>query len=137
VAAPREVYRRPVSSYVAGFVGEINRWPATVVSADAGVARFTSPLGELSASDAETARVGEQGWIGIRPEHVTLNSSGDRGVPGIVQDLVHLGSRIECRLTVADGPLTATLTDEQATGLAIGQPVQVHLPAEKLRWLPR
>jgi iron(III) transport system ATP-binding protein len=133
VAAPREVYRRPVSSYVAGFVGEINRWPAKVLAADGGSARFSSPLGELSANDADSARVGEQGWVGIRPEHVTLAASG---VPAVVQDLVHLGARIECRLTVADSPLTASLSDEQAAGLAIGQPVHVHFPAEKLRWLP-
>ena len=141
VAPPREVYERPASIYVAGFVGEINRWSARVAQAGAGTARMTCALGDLQAADLHTPpAAGEEGWLGIRPEHVSLLREGGPNpntVPAVIQDVVHLGPRVECRLTAAGEPLTAALTPETAEGLAPGQPVHVRLPAEKLRWLPK
>jgi ABC-type Fe3+/spermidine/putrescine transport system ATPase subunit len=137
VASPRTVYERPSSLFVAGFVGEVNRWPARMLGSDASGARFATPVGELQVSEPGPAHAGEEGWIAIRPEHVNIASSADTGLQAQIQDLVFLGPRIECRLTLAGEPLTASLGEEQATGLTIGQTVNVQFPSQRLRWLPK
>jgi iron(III) transport system ATP-binding protein len=137
VASPRAVYERPASLFVAGFVGEVNRWPARVLGKDVGGARFASPVGELLASEPGPVHVGEEGWIAIRPEHINIAADAAAGLQAQIRDLVFLGPRVECRLTLAGEALTASLGEEQATGLAIGQTVQVGFPSQRLRWLPR
>ena len=139
VGSPRDVYERPASIYVAGFVGEINHWPATVVSALAGAVRLQCALGEVAAANADhRVSSGQKGWVAIRPEHVKIargHEAQSNCIPALVQDVVHLGARIECRLQAAGEPLTAALTAEEAAGLSIGHSVNLLLPPEKLRWL--
>nr|WP_236589401.1 ABC transporter ATP-binding protein [Ramlibacter aurantiacus] len=138
VGSPRAVYERPASIYVADFVGDINRWPARLVEPG----RARCELGTLQLSDRPAqARDGDDGWVGIRPEHVNLApaSAGTliNRVPAIVQDIVHLGARIECRMSAGGMPLTAHVADAQAHHLSVGQAVDALLPPEMLRWLPR
>ncbi|NML43578.1 ABC transporter ATP-binding protein [Ramlibacter sp. G-1-2-2] len=133
-APPREVYRRPANSYVAGFVGEINRWPARA-GADG---RVACSLGDVALS----APAGTQGHIGIRPEHVRVVPAGRAAttdalrVPAQLEDSVHLGARIEMRLRAGAQAVTASLPEGEGGELEPGAQVEMILPREKLLWLP-
>jgi sn-glycerol 3-phosphate transport system ATP-binding protein len=71
VGAPREVYRRPASLFVAGFIGSppMNVLPAEVVAP--GVARLPSGL-RIGFDAALDAPPGSAVSLGIRPEEVEL-----------------------------------------------------------------
>ena len=77
LATPMEVFERPATVYVAGFIGApaMNFLPAVLAEGGAGV-RF--PDGRFAAfADGKRAGVdGQALTIGIRPEHVVLDPGG-------------------------------------------------------------
>jgi spermidine/putrescine transport system ATP-binding protein len=97
VADPEEVYDRPTTTFVAGFIGVSNLMPATVVSA-----------GELRLENGPTVRVdtvgmpaGEHCHAVVRPEKLDIEKlegggsspNGDRPqVEGVVESSVYLGT---------------------------------------------
>ena len=84
---PEEVYRRPVDRFVAGFIGapKMNFLPARLV-AENGALGLRVGDGEaeirLPSSDALAGRVGEEVEIGLRPEHLAMQTSGEGVDPG-------------------------------------------------------
>jgi len=109
IGTPEEIYRRPVSAYVADFVGETNLLPGRVVAATAEGLRIATAIGELTAHGSG-APVGSATTVAIRPESILVGSAIAAGTSrgrGIVQSKSFLGalSRIEIavdgtRLTV-------------------------------------
>ncbi|SDS34273.1 ABC transporter ATP-binding protein [Actinoplanes derwentensis] len=68
VGTPAEVYERPASSFVAGFVGTSN----------------------VFTGDVATALFKRQGTFSVRPEKVDLTA--DSGAPGVVAEVVYAGA---------------------------------------------
>lgn len=135
-----DVYRRPASTYVADFVGEACRFPATVVAdsprlvVDTALGRFEFPTPEV------TTTVGASGWVAVRPEHIRLSPGGPGEVVRVraqVRETVFLGSRWEVRLTVADTSVIASVSDPDFVGPANGSEIEIGIPREALLWLPR
>ncbi|WP_072568522.1 ABC transporter ATP-binding protein [Enterobacter sp. SA187] len=95
IDSPRELYLRPRTPFVAGFVGTANV--------------FT----------ADTARqlCGMTGMYSLRPEHIRLNESGEIQVQGVVQAVQYQGAatRFELRLPGGEKLLVsqANLSDAQ------------------------
>jgi len=73
IGTPKEVYERPASIYVAGFIGSpaMNFIPARIADDGRGI---TLPSGEMLAwrSGGLTAQAGRGVTIGIRPEHLQI-----------------------------------------------------------------
>lgn len=83
VDTPRNLYRRPASAFVAGFVGETNVWSGTLeeVAGDAGVVRTDEGAvfrARVAAGLAKGARVD----MFIRPEAVLIDPDGSACVTG-------------------------------------------------------
>src|SRR5438105_286752 len=76
VGTPAEVYERPATGFVAGFVGASN----------------------VLAADTAMAFTGQRQAITVRPEKIRLGSSEERpqpdevSAPGVVQDVVYVGA---------------------------------------------
>jgi multiple sugar transport system ATP-binding protein len=100
VGAPRELYERPATSFVARFLGapRMNIVPARLDDEGpdilAGPFRVPRPNGRLP----------NRFEVGIRPEHVHL---GDVGVPGEIVALEPLGAETHIVVRVADHTLRA------------------------------
>jgi multiple sugar transport system ATP-binding protein len=79
IGAPLDLYHRPKSRFVAGFIGspKMNFLPATVLSIDEkGIeAELTTGERVRAQVDGGKLRVGAQVTIGIRPEHLGLPSN--------------------------------------------------------------
>lgn len=108
---PVEVYRRPATRFVAGFIGSpaMNFIPVTRCGAEAGFTVVSLPGG-----GPLTTRVPDQGEhdgklsLGVRPENVYPEASGP--LRGQVDTVEFLGERSLAVLTLADGSaLTITL----------------------------
>ncbi|HEY8091104.1 MAG TPA: ABC transporter ATP-binding protein [Polyangiaceae bacterium] len=98
LATPRDIYERPASSFVGGFLGSprMNLLPAKV-DGDVLVAGgfvVDRPAGALP----------DRLEVGVRPEHVRL---GDTGEPGVIVAVEPLGAETHVLVKVGDHELRA------------------------------
>jgi spermidine/putrescine transport system ATP-binding protein len=140
VGAPAQLYEEPATTYVAGFLGVANLFPATAKGADGG-GRCRLRLGDfdLEAAGGDTAAAGEVRVV-IRPERVQLEpygSSGPNRVPGMVERLVYQGPATQLVVRLANGESLQALVQNQGQPLTWqqGTAIAVHLPADALRVL--
>jgi len=78
VDTPEALYDTPVSAFVAGFVGENNRFAGRVVElVNGGLARVQTPAGLLTARAGADLRAGAQAMVFARPERMWLTD----GIP--------------------------------------------------------
>ncbi len=85
IGAPKALYDAPVSGFVAGFVGDSNRWEARVEHLAGGRARLRLPGGDAVLADVRdsTLREGAPAEVFIRPEAMTLTrTAGEAGESG-------------------------------------------------------
>ncbi|MBB5508870.1 ABC transporter ATP-binding protein [Paraburkholderia atlantica] len=79
IGAPLDLYHRPKSRFVAGFIGspKMNFMPATVLAVDEKGIQVELTTGERVRAevDGRRQRVGSQVTLGIRPEHLALPSA--------------------------------------------------------------
>jgi iron(III) transport system ATP-binding protein len=115
LASPVELYRAPVDSAVAGFVGSVVILPAAISGQIA-----STPLGDISIP-AGTSRGGAQ--VLVRPEQLVLGAA-DAGVRAVVDDVSFFGHDATVRLTLVDSGLNVEArvpgTDVPAVGDAVG-----------------
>ncbi len=129
---PVEVYRSPVDTFVAAFVGDMNFVPGTV-RADGAV---DTPLGPIAC--AARAAAGTQVTLGIRPEHI--GTDGDGGteadvVVGALRARTFLGEATA--LHVEAGGLTLVAKVRHTPSAAVGQLVRLRLPRNAWRLFDR
>ncbi|WP_261527520.1 ABC transporter ATP-binding protein [Burkholderia multivorans] len=134
VGAPLELYHRPASRFVAGFIGSprMNFLPAVVAAADAQRTTVTLvPSGETFtlARDGAALRVGDAVTLGIRPEHLTLGAAHESTM--LVRDVAlveRLGEQTCVHLEQPGGtPLIAKVPGDAS--VRPGERLPVHAPA--------
>jgi spermidine/putrescine transport system ATP-binding protein len=128
VATSQEIYARPQTRFVAGFIGEANFLDGRVVHA--------GPDGVLVAVDglrvrAETAPApaGAAVTLSVRPEHVKLGAAADAAAnrwTGRVEEVTFMGAVVRARVVLDGGVrLVAELHNDAAAGLTPGAAVAV------------
>jgi len=94
IGAPLEVYARPATRFVAGFIGS----PPM---------NFVSPAAFASLPETMRGRAEAGSAVGMRPEHLTLCDADKARLKGKLQHLEALGAETLLHLTLDDGePLT-------------------------------
>ncbi len=97
VGTPMELYRSPVNSFVAGFIGSprMNFLSAVIDSVENGVAHvsFTGLEGGSVPIPVENGRVtdGQKVELGLRPEHLRVGGDGAHGLTATVEFVEQLG----------------------------------------------
>jgi len=80
IGTGRELYYRPETAFVAGFVGDANRWRGRVTRAEAGALQLTTEAG-LAFAGSDQGRglaVGDPAEIFVRPEAIRIaNDAAD------------------------------------------------------------
>lgn len=94
VANPYEIYNKPISRYVADFIGEMNFF-------ELGKGKFTA----------------------VRPENVSVKPGTGGNVDGNVRTIMMRGHYIEMTVDTKDGLVKAFITGEEATQYRFGDPV--------------
>jgi spermidine/putrescine transport system ATP-binding protein len=110
LATPRELYQRPATGFVAGFIGTSNLMDVRIDRREGG--RLMMDLGEgerIMAPDpgGDQLRIGSGVQITVRPEWIKL-ASGQVGadashVSGTVMDVVYLGSVTQLIVSLRTG----------------------------------
>src|SRR5882757_966475 len=136
VGAPREVYGRPATPFVADFVGARNQLTAKVIAQDADTADVDIPL--FGRRRAPTAGgLGSDAIVIIRPEVATLARSGT-GAKFTVEDVSFQGPQTSVLVQGGAG-VSLTLVQPSHTipaGLVRGEQVVVDIAREDLWVIP-
>ncbi|OFX27590.1 MAG: spermidine/putrescine ABC transporter ATP-binding protein [Armatimonadetes bacterium RBG_16_67_12] len=127
VGSSQEIYARPQTRFVAGFIGEANFLDGRVAgTAPAGVLVEVGPLRVLASGDGPPP-AGTPVTISVRPEHVKLGAAASGAAnrwDGRLQDVTFMGSVVRARVAIDGGiVLTAEVQNDAAAGLSPGMPV--------------
>ena len=124
IGTPMEVYSRPASRFVAGFVGSpaMNFLPVSV----SGEGAVTTTLGDGSVlatnMPVPAASMGDSAVLGIRPEAVRVASGEDRVTFGKASVVEKLGERTLIHVRLSDGS-TLVAQDVGRSAVAPGDEV--------------
>lgn len=142
IDTPREVYERPVSRYVATFVGTTNELQGQLVRGDGQRLFVDTEIGEVEAvpaTVAESYRHGSQVTIVSRPESWQIRSVGDDGAAGGVNAwlgevnyIQFAGSYWDISVLVGENKVTVW-TQQTPTDLEVGSRVVVTVPPTDAR----
>jgi spermidine/putrescine transport system ATP-binding protein len=139
LGTPEEVYREPVTEFVADFLGVANLLDVECGSGSGPTRRVH--LGEFALeAQAPLGHEAGPGRAVIRPECVELAEAGLTGanrLPGMVDRTVFLGSTTQVMVRLPQGAVVQSLITNPAgsESFSTGQPVTVCLPAQALRVL--
>ena len=134
VGSPLELYHRPNSRFVAGFIGspQMNFLPARVVAGDADSVSVTlEHTGEAItvAADGRALQAGQNVCVGVRPEHLLLAPQENNRLLRRVMLVERLGEQTYLHFEQAGGePLLAkapgNVATEAGAELALGMLAQ-------------
>lgn len=110
VGTPQDVYGRPASRFVAGFIGETNFVPGKIASSGHGETRVHTPIGNILSRHANDRPLheGDSVTLSLRPEAIHLGTA-PKGIPnvfaGAAHHTVYLGEMAQHQVNVhaADG----------------------------------
>jgi spermidine/putrescine transport system ATP-binding protein len=139
LGTPEEVYREPLTEFVADFLGVANLLDVECVSGTGSVRTVRYGEFDLEAQ-APLGHDAGPGRAVIRPECVELAEAGLTGanrLPGMVDRTVFLGSTTQVMVRLPQGAVLQSLITNTSDrdGLTTGQPVTVCLPSDSLRVL--
>ena len=120
---PREVYERPASRFVAGFLGTANLFEGTVAGAGpgGGFVRVRCAEGDLSV--VGQAAAGTAVAVAVRPEKLRLGGGAANALKVRIEDLAFRGEATTCRLLLpTGGKLTLTLPNRERSAAALPAP---------------
>ena len=98
VASPEDVYERPVTTFVAGFIGISNLMPGTVGSVNGDLARVRLDAGVEVEAPRNGLGPGEACHAVVRPEKLRVSrpsepaEAGSPSVDGMVESSLYLGT---------------------------------------------
>ncbi len=136
------IYQRPANRFVADFIGDTNFLSATVVSSQASDAVVSLAGGvECTCQTSDKVNIGEAGVLCIRPESISLQSSGNSDttlLSGSIVEKVFLGTDTQYTVKTPAGELLkARLQNagDKALDFAIDERVAISLNTQQVRFL--
>ena len=134
IGAPREIYERPRSQFVADFVGTTNFLDGTVLGrgAEPGHFRVRTEFGEVEVLSDDDLRGSDRVVLSVRPEDVELaetRPAGDNVWDARVDQKVFLGEFIDFQVKLGGRILLARTHPSLRT--PVGDPIYVKLHPEK------
>ncbi len=127
VGTPLELYNEPANRFVAGFIGapQMNFMEGSVSQVVAGNATVVLPGGsQTSFAASAPLNAGDKVTVGVRPHHVSLNTSGE-GIAAKVTLVEQLGAETVVHALAGETRLLAVAQGQQK--LAVGDTVYFSL----------
>jgi spermidine/putrescine transport system ATP-binding protein len=129
IGRAEEIYERPVSEFVAGFIGMSNIVEGTVAEVRDGVSVINIANVPI-AVQGNGVTVGERVRLMVRPEKIKLSATSiDRALCGQIESAVYLGESTQWRVALDGGQIITALEQNHqpfdSTQERIGQTVAV------------
>jgi iron(III) transport system ATP-binding protein len=135
IGTAQDLYQRPSSRFVAGFLGSANLLRGTVVTAEASRTIIDILGHRWELSSISPARVGQAVDAVVRPEALTLAKQGT-GPKGQVEHRTYYGDKAEYLVRLGNELIQAVQWNPaSADGFGVGEPVVVQLPASNVQLL--
>jgi iron(III) transport system ATP-binding protein len=139
IGTPEEIYRRPISPFVADFVGAMNFLPGSIAEDGRSI-----QVGELTLTCREAHQIGrgEVVTVALRPEDIRIDVKrpvvGNNVGETLVKEAEFLGGFYRLTLQLegyAEKSLVAEVSNNRMRDMSIqiGSKVFVHLPPDLLR----
>ncbi len=142
IGTPVDIYNRPATVFVAGFIGQANLWPCRMNSTDGELADVTA-LGTSLPSACGDTRIepGGEATLMVRPERVRVATDPiDTGasVAATVTDLTFQGAMVRLVMAAPDGSAVVAHVghDHDLPLLRPGDSVHVGWPSDASLVLP-
>ena len=123
IGTPRQIYDSPASVFVAGFIGQANLWPATVVHQEAGATIVEVAGRRLAVENPHGLAPGASGTFMVRPERMYVEAEGanpDRWtVAATVTEFVFQGPVVRYEMRLDDGSTAVAHVPARRDGLPI------------------
>ncbi|WP_238370887.1 ABC transporter ATP-binding protein [Heliomarina baculiformis] len=127
IGSPKELYDRPVSGFVAGFVGDANRWAGRIDRVSDGMARVQLEGGDVVVATSEGAGDGSSVEVFVRPEVIKIGAGPEGStLSGKVDSLLFNGANSRVLVKTPSGKLVEVADPSGASTLAEGDEVQIH-----------
>jgi ABC-type Fe3+/spermidine/putrescine transport system ATPase subunit len=113
VDTPENVYERPSTTFVAGFIGVSNLMPGTVTTATGGRGTIRLDSGVEVETRVDGIGSGERCHAVVRPEKLRISNPGEGadgfpGVDGVVRASIYLGTSTQLIVSLP-GDVTMTV----------------------------
>jgi spermidine/putrescine transport system ATP-binding protein len=139
VGAPRDLYDRPASRYVADFIGETNLLGGTVVESRNGEAALRIGVDVLRGISDGVLETGREAWLAVRPEAIAVRPpeglGGGNVVSATVKEVVYAGSVIRVHATLTSGQRIIAHVPA-GTSVPAGAVVRLAWSTERSRFVP-
>jgi iron(III) transport system ATP-binding protein len=106
IGTPQDVYARPVSRFVAQFIGETTFIEGRVSAVQAGLVKVTTAAQTWHAAADANIAVGATVWLSIRPETVQLyvdRTDGPNVFAADLHDTIYLGEVAQHQVALPGG----------------------------------
>jgi putative spermidine/putrescine transport system ATP-binding protein len=128
-ASPVEIYRRPVNSFVADFIGSTNLLPVRA-AAGQGV---SAPGGTIPGVALGAGQ--DHATLSVRPEDVHLVAADQAPLTGRISFIRDLGASIETFVDAGGTQIVAVTSPRERAGFQVGDTVGLRLDPEACRVL--
>jgi iron(III) transport system ATP-binding protein len=123
VGAPRELYRRPASRFVAEFIGETNLIPGKLKSLDGDDCEIETPAGVLHAARPERkVESGQDVLCSIRPESLRASGEYKNRLQARLENVMYLGANEQYQVRLIGGQETQADDSWRQVKIAIANP---------------
>ena len=95
IGTPSDIYRDPVDTFVAGFVGKVAFFPCTVKGIDSGCHVEVKGQGFTAPRWSDKLKAGDNALVMARPESLSIGEAGAGVEDGIVTANIYLGNSVE------------------------------------------
>ncbi len=134
IAAPRELYERPATPFVAGFIGVSNLIHVRVDRREGGLAVMDLGGGERIVATDTTG--GSELEVTVRPEKIKF-AAGEvaadtvSSVSGVIKEVIYLGSMTQLMVELRTGEqLVVHRLNDEGTDPTVGERVVLHWAAD-------
>jgi putrescine transport system ATP-binding protein len=112
VGTPTEIYERPNSRWVAGFVGNVNLIEGRVRQVYPGFVSIEREGLRLRVAQSEAVAPGMSAWVALRPEKIRIghdvpqnatDGAAENGASGIITDIGYLGTLSTYKVRLDNG----------------------------------
>ncbi|ANH07638.1 ABC transporter ATP-binding protein [Shinella sp. HZN7] len=122
LASPSELYERPATAFVAGFIGENNRFTGRIVSGDGDEYGVRTEDGQLiSVSSSAAFSKGQPVIVSLRPERLYLDRAAacSNRVSGTVDEVIYLGDHRRVHVRFGDNATLVAKIPNAGMGIDI------------------
>jgi spermidine/putrescine transport system ATP-binding protein len=110
LGTPDELYERPQTAFVAGFLGISNLLPGTVAGADA--VRLGDGTTIRVRAGSLAGRTGDVA-VGIRPEKIRPDAQDPNALPGVVRESAYIGVSTQYIVETRNGNVTVVVLNDR------------------------